>query len=501
MILLGIDIGSSAIKVSLFDGARGKSIASARYPSREMEIQSARPGWAEQDPGVWTKNLERAMELLSKKAGKECAETAAIGISYQMHGLVAVDQKGNPLRNAIIWCDSRAVEIGDQAFEELGGEYCLGHLLNSPGNFTASKLKWVKEHEPGIYKEIHKIMLPGDYIAYALTGDIRTTASGLSEGIFWDFDRNGVADELLNYYGLRADLLPDLVDTFAIQGHLKPDVARRLALPAGIPVTYRAGDQPNNAFSLNVLHPGEVAATAGTSGVVYGVTDQKKQDPQSRVNTFLHVNNSDEMRRLGVLLCLNATGILNAWARHQLLGGQLSYEEMNALAASAPAGAEGLLVMPFGNGAERMLGNRWTGASLHGLDLNLHGKEHLLRALQEGIVFALTYGLEIMAGVGLDLRVIKAGKANLFLSEPFSQTFADISGAGIELYNTDGAEGAARGAGVGAGYFREMKEAFTGLEVVETVESMPNPEAKDTYQRWKKLLHNMLEENTSTKIK
>ena len=494
MIMLGIDIGSSSIKVSLFDGARGRSIANAQFPSREMEIQSDSPGYAEQNPGVWIANLVRALDLLNKKAGKEYAATGAIGITYQMHGLVAVDKAGIPLRNAIIWCDSRAVEIGEKAFEDLGREFCLRHLLNSPGNFTASKLKWVKDHEPGIFENIHKIMLPGDYIAYTLTGEMRTTASGLSEGVFWDFERDGVATEILSYYGFHEELLPDLVDTFAIQGHLSSTMARRLGLPKGLPVAYRAGDQPNNAFSLNVLDPGEAAATAGTSGVVYGVTDQKKYDPQSRVNTFLHVNNADESRRLGVLLCLNATGILNSWARHQLFMGNLTYEAMNKMAASAPVGAEGLLMMPFGNGAERMLGNRWTGASLHGLDFNLHNRNHFLRALQEGIAYSLNYGLEIMAEVGLDLRVIRAGKTNMFLSKLFRQTFADISGASIELYNTDGAEGAARAAGIGTGYFREMKEAFIGLEILETVEPVPNPKVAETYLRWKELLRSMLRE-------
>lgn len=488
MVTLGIDIGSSSIKVSLFDSAGGRSIASAQYPPAEMEILSKLSGWAEQDPHVWTTNLERALELLKGKAHGRFREAEAIGISYQMHGLVAVDKAGQPVRNAIIWCDSRAVAIGDRAFRELGKEYCLKHLLNSPGNFTASKLNWVRENEPATFGRISKVMLPGDYIAWWLTGAVRTTASGLSEGIFWDFERNGVSEEVLRHFGLGRDLLPELVETFGLQGQLKTDLSERMGLKPGIPVTYRAGDQPNNALSLNVLNPGEVAATAGTSGVIYGVTGRKDHDPRSRVNTFLHVNHTAEAPRMGVLLCLNGTGILNSWARRELLGGRLGYDAMNRVAATASAGSEGLLMMPFGNGAERMLENRTVEASMHGLNFNIHSQAHVLRALQEGIAFAMNYGLEIMRGVGVDPHVIRAGNTNMFLSPLFGQILADITGARIELYNTDGAEGAARGAAMGAGHFTSPQEAFHGLKVIRNLVPAHGTALREAYLRWKEQL-------------
>lgn len=496
MILLGIDIGSSSIKVSLFDGEKGRSLAGASHPPVEMEILSPQTDWAEQDPGVWMSHLVVAVEMLREKAGKKFHDIGAIGISYQMHGLVAVDRQGEPVRNAIIWCDSRAVGIGDRAFQELGEGYCLNNLLNSPGNFTASKLRWVRENEPDTYARIHKIMLPGDYIAYRLTGEIRTTASGLSEGIFWDFEKDGLSDRLLNYYGLDLKMMPALTGTFSEQGRLTREMASKLGIKAGTPVTYRAGDQPNNALSLNVMNPGEVAATAGTSGVVYGVTDLKKFDPASRVNTFLHVNHSAARPRYGILLCLNATGIMNSWARQHMSSGDLTYEAMNERASGIPEGSEGLFVLPFGNGAERMLGNRITGASFHGLNFNIHRQGHLFRAVQEGIAFAMKYGLDIMSGLGLDLTVIRAGKSNMFLSAVFRQTFADIAGVRIELYNTDGAEGAARGAGIGAGYFSGEKEAFEGLTLMETVESRDKPLIRDAYRRWMEQLEKELNQKS-----
>ena len=489
---LGIDIGSSSVKVTLFDVIIGKSIGNASYPPKEMEIISLQQDWAEQDPDVWMINLQKAVEILRKDHSQDLLHVAGIGISYQMHGLVMVNKQGQPLRRSIIWCDSRAVSIGNKAFNDLGSDFCLSHLLNSPGNFTASKLKWVKENEPEIYDELHKIMLPGDYVAFRLTNEMKTTASGLSEGILWDFEQNELSNEILHYYGFSNEMIPDVVDTFSNQGHLSAEMAALLGLTAGIPVTYRAGDQPNNAFSLNVLKPGEVAATAGTSGVVYGVTQDKSYDRQSRVNTFLHVNNSTNKPRLGVLLCLNSVGILNSWVRHQLLGSEISYDEMNLMAANIEEGSNGLMILPFGNGSERVLENKHIGASIHGLNLNKHHKGHISRSLQEGIAFAFNYGLEIMQPLGLGLRVIRAGKANMFLSPVFVSTLSNLSGARIELYNTDGAEGAARGAAIGAGFYSKPEDAFAGLKILEIVEPDSNSRISDHYIKWRQLLEKEL---------
>lgn len=484
MILLGIDIGSSSIKVSLVDGEKGISLAHASYPPVEMEIISKQNDWAEQDAEVWMNNLFRALEIVKGTVESRFQEIGAIGITYQIHGLVAINKNGNLIRNAIIWCDSRAVDIGKQAFADLGEKFCLSHLLNSPGNFTASKLRWLKLFEPENFEHIYKIMLPGDYIAYRLTGEITTTETGLSEGIFWDFKENKISDELLAYYGISRNVLPNVVETFSEQGRVSVGMAEKLGIKAGTPVSYRAGDQPNNAFSLNVMEPGEIATTAGTSGVVYGVTDKKDYDPQSRVNTFLHVNNSKQNPRLGVLMCLNSTGILNSWTKNQFMGEAPGYEIINQIAAKAPSGSEGLLVFPFGNGAERILQNKNIGASFHNINFNIHQRSHILRALQEGIVFALNYGIEIMKGVGLEINVVRAGMANMFLSEIFRQSFADVSGARIELYNTDGAGGAARGAGLGIKYFKTRKEAFSNLKIVNETYPKQNDKLLFAYELW-----------------
>jgi xylulokinase len=300
--LLGFDVGSSSVKVSLLDAESGTVVSTAGSPSTEMQINSPKAGWAEQDPATWWQHAVIATKKVMEASRASAESLLGIGISYQMHGLVVVDQDQKVLRPSIIWCDSRAVGIGDDAYKKLGEKYCLENLLNSPGNFTASKLKWVKENEPDIYKKIHKIMLPGDYLGMRLTGDIFTTVSGLSEGILWDYKKQIVADKLLEYYGIHPEFIPTIALTFGDQGKLSAAAAGELGLVKGIKVSYRAGDQPNNAFSLKTLNPGEIAATAGTSGVIYGIGYKHASDPHSRVKALAHVNHQNEQQRIRILL-------------------------------------------------------------------------------------------------------------------------------------------------------------------------------------------------------
>ncbi|MHB8579272.1 MAG: xylulokinase [Ignavibacteriaceae bacterium] len=478
MLSLGYDIGSSSIKASILNIESGELVTSGYLPKEEMQINSPAPGFAEQEPETWWKYLVYLTKTLLSNKNIKPDEIKCIGISYQMHGLVIVDKNKKVIRPAIIWCDSRAVEIGDNAFNEIGKQNCLSSLLNSPGNFTASKLMWIRQNEPENFNNIYKFMLPGDYIAMKLTGEISTTISGLSEGIFWDFNKKSISNDILNYFGFNVDFFPKVNPSFSEQGKLSKTASEELGLNENILVSYRAGDQPNNAFSLNVLNPGEIAATAGTSGVVYGVIENNNFDNLSRVNQFAHVNYSKEINRLGVLLCINGTGILNSWLRKNV-GCNLTYEEMNIFAADIPVGSEGVFILPFGNGAERVLQNKNIGCQIYGLDFIRHSKSHLLRAAQEGIAFSFKYGIDIMKEMGMNIQVIRAGKANMFLSKIFAHTLSNISQSAIELYDTDGAQGAARGAALGAGYYKSFKEAFKSL--IKVGEILPESKNDDIY--------------------
>ena len=491
MLLLGIDVGTSSIKVSVVDGATQQTIASAQHPGTEREIISLQPGWAEQPPEQWWQDVKAAIQKLNATGRYPAKDIGAIGISYQMHGLVLLDKNGVVLRNSIIWCDSRAVSYGEAAFESIGEEKCLQALLNSPGNFTAAKLAWVKENERAMFDKIDKIMLPGDFIAQRLTGTLTTTASALSEGIFWNFRKNGLSKEVMNYFGFDESLIPTIKNVFGEHGKLSRDIADELSLSAGIPVTYKAGDQPNNALSLNVLQPGEVAATAGTSGVIYGVNDSLSYDKQSRVNSFAHATHSEAQTRIGVLLCINGTGILNKWVKN-ITGNTLSYQQMNDAAASVSAGSDGLLMLPFGNGAERMLNNKMVSAHLHNIDFNKHYAAHIYRAAQEGIAFAFRYGLDILRENGMNPTIIRAGKANLFLSDLFTQSFVNATGVPVEFHDCDGSVGAALGAGIGAGYFNNPSDAFTLRKVLNIAEPGQPSLYNELYEKWRLILENQL---------
>lgn len=493
-LFVGIDVGSSSVKTAIYDGESGKAIGTSAYPKNEQRIEAPNPGWAEQDPEMWWTNFKKGFQQIVTEYSIDTKKIAAIGISYQMHGLVVVDEDQNVLRKSIIWCDSRAVDIGSEAFQKIGKEKSLQTLLNSPGNFTASKLSWVKQNEPDTYGKVHKFMLPGDYVAMKLSGKITTTTTGLSEGVFWNFPEEKISEEVLNHYGFSEDMVADLVPAIGDQVTVSQEMADELGLSSDVKVTYRAGDQPNNAFSLNVLEPGQIAATAGTSGVIYAVTDKDVYDPKSRINTFLHVNNKEGSKRNGILICVNGTGILYSWLKRLLntgSDGSITYESMNDFAREAPVGAEGVQFYPFGNGAERILENQILNANLMNMDFNRHDSTHILRSAMEGITFALNLGFDILKNNEVPYDTIRAGHANLFLSKVFRSIFANVTESVVELYDTDGSVGAARGAALGAGFYNSAEEAFSSLELVDRTEPQKQMIDKynEVYGKWKEQLN------------
>ena len=492
MLLLGIDLGTSSIKVSVVRADTQETIVSTSYPEEEVEVISPVPGWAEQSPELWWEHTVKAIHKAHRSGLYDSQHIRAIGISYQMHGLIVVDNRQSVLRDSIIWCDSRAVQIGEDAFRNLGEERTLFGHLNSPSNFTAAKLAWIKANQPDIYQRIAKILLPGDFLTMKLTGEINTTVSALSEGIFWDFRKNQVSGDIMEYFGFDSDIIPSINPVFAVHGSIKADIADLLGLTYDVVVSYKAGDQPNNAFSLNVLEDGEVATTAGTSGVIYAVSDQLVFDPLSRVNTFAHVNYLPEHIRTGMLLCINGTGIQNRWIK-KMFGEQLSYDALNSIGLQAPPGSHGLKVIPFGNGAERMLNNKTVDSHICDIDFNRHGKAELIRASQEGVACAFRYGLDVMRQNGVNASVIRAGHTNLFLSPLFCSAFVNTTGTAVELFDSDGSVGAALGAGVGIGYYATPGEAVQNIKKIRTVEPQEEEVFEEIYQEWKHVLTHIID--------
>ncbi|WP_339649133.1 FGGY family carbohydrate kinase [uncultured Salegentibacter sp.] len=490
MYFLGIDLGSSSIKLSVLDAEKGTTIASAKVPEFEMEIAAPQFGWAEQNPEDWWENVKKGFSILRDKKGVDLKKIKGIGIAYQMHGLVLTDDKLNPVRPSIIWCDSRAVEIGDEAYKAIGEEISKNQILGSPGNFTASKLKWVKENEPENFKKASIMMLPGDYIAAKLSETPQISTSGLSEAALWDFSKGKLATEVLDKMGLSEDFIPEIVPSFGDQATVSAAIAKELGLDPDTKINYRAGDQPNNAFSLNALKPGDIATTAGTSAVMYAVSAENTFDPESRVNTFLHVNNTEKAKHNGVLLCINGSGILYQWLRKIISVGReelIPYEKLNEEAAKVEPGSKGLRFYPFGNGVERIFSNKEVNSGIENLNYNIHQPAHLIRSACEGIVFAMNYGFEVMQSIGVEGKVVRAGKDNLFLSPVFREIFVNTTQTTLELYNTSGAEGAARGAAVGYGFYKEFDDAFTSLKCLERMEPDPklSKQYQEIYQEWK----------------
>lgn len=492
MLLCGIDVGTSSIKVSVVDAANQQLIYSTSYPEIENEISSPAPGFAEQDPEHWWYCVQQAILKANASNTFNPLDISAIGISYQMHGLVVLDAEEQVVRPSIIWCDSRAVSIGQKAYESLGS-YCETNLLNSPGNFTASKLAWVKENQPEFYARIKHVMLPGDFIAGRLTKHFTITASALSEGIFYDFQTDTISSAVLDYFQFDNSLFPSIQDVFSSHGTIVAEVADSLGLNNQVQVTYKAGDQPNNAFSLGVLQPGDIATTAGTSGVVYGISGELKYDKHNRVNSFAHVNYTEQAKRIGVLMCINGTGILNRWVK-QTICSDLNYEQMNELAATTAIGSQGLLCVPFGNGAERIFQNKLVGASFEHLDLNRHGRAEMIRSAQEGIAFSMAYGIEMLADAGIKPKKLKAGFANMYLSDVFAQTIVNAANVSVDLLESDGAFGAALGAGLGLKYYKTEEEAVSNIKHIKTINpnSAELSQTKIAYESWKELVNQKL---------
>lgn len=436
MAFLGIDVGTSSVKVSIV-GEDGVILASATAPaSSERAINSPNPNWAEQNPEDWWEDAQQAILNLPLEAR---LQVEAIGIAYQMHGLVLVDSQFQPVRPSIIWCDGRNIQESQILAESLGLDALENRLLNKPGTLTLAKLAWVAEHEPETLAKAHTFGLPGDFIAYKLTGEWSTTKSGYSEMVGWDFGASIPFEEGFRKAGWKLPL-PEARPNLEEGAPIQKVIAEKLGLPPSARVTYRAGDQPNNAFGLGVLQQGETAISAGTSGVLYGIGDSSPGLHEG-INRFLHVNS-----QIGVLMCLNGVGSALAFARRTWFQNQ-SYEALSELASQAnPENCP--YFFPFGNGAERILSER-AFSGFTELDFNRHNLPELARSVFEGIAFAYRLGSEKMEKAGCLSKVVNGTESGLLKSSFFAQLLANELQVELILSEGDGSTAAARGAALG----------------------------------------------------
>jgi xylulokinase len=461
----GLDIGTSAVKGIAVD-ADGSVLARA---SSGYELESPAEGWFEQSPDKWWAATERVLVELADAAGKP----DGIGLSGQMHGLVALDAADRPLRPAILWNDQRtAAEV--QQIESIVG---LDELVRRTGNraltgFTAPKLLWMRAHEPALYERIAAVMLPKDYIRLRLCGERATDVSDASGTLLFDVGARCWSDAMCRDLGVEAGWLPAALESERVSGETRADGP----IGAGVPVAAGAGDQAAGALGVGVVRPGPGSVVLGTSGVVFSAVERFLPDPGARTHTFCHCV-PGTWHAMGVML--SAAGSLT-WLR-QALGGEASFDELLAEAIGAPAGSDGLVFLPYLAGERTPHADPSARGAFVGLTLR-HGRAALVRAVLEGVAFGLRDCLDVMRAAGAE---ISTGRVSGGGSRSDGWVRIVASALEIPLARARVDEGAAFGAallgGVAGGVWRDAAEAARAtVALTETID--PEPQWSAVYR-------------------
>jgi xylulokinase len=453
--LLGIDLGTSATKTVLFDREL-KIIASA---SSEYPLSQPQNGWAEQNPEDWWNAAVETIGAVLNKSGAGSDNITAIGISGQMHGLVMLDENGNVLRPSIIWCDQRTGEECVDITCRVGAERLVGITANPAlTGFTASKIMWVKKHQPDIYSKCRHILLPKDYLRYKLTGDFATDVSDASGMQLLDVPGRCWSEEVLGKLDIDPALLARVYESPEVTGTVSGEAARITGLSVKTAVVGGAGDNAAAAVGMGVVENGKAFTTIGTSGVVFAHTDDITIDPLGRAHTFCcavpgawHV--------MGVT---QAAGFSLKWARG-LLCGDLSYDDMTAMAAQSPIGARRLLYLPYLMGERTPHLDSGCRGVFFGLS-GMHTKADILRSVLEGVSYSLRDCVEVLRGMGVETSgMLACGGGGT--SEFWRQMLADLFGYPVRTaVSSEGpALGAAILAGTGAGVYKSVTYACREL--------------------------------------
>ena len=480
MLFLGIDVGTGGTRAVLID-ASGKVVAS--YATEHAPFQSAFPGWAEQDPEDWWRATQQAIRAVLVAAACKPADIDAIGLTGQMHGAVLLDAEGNVLRPSLIWCDTRSAPQCDWLHATLGRERVI-ELTCNPAlpNFTLTKILWVREHEPQVFARIARILCPKDYIRFRLSGVYAMDVQEASGTLLLDVTHRRWSQPMAEASGVPMEWLPQLFESAEICAALSTPAAAATGLQAGTPIVAGAGDQGAGAVGMGILKPGSVSATIGTSGVVFAATDQPVRDPLGRLHTFCHA----VAGRWHVMGVTQAAGLSLRWFRDAISAGMqgapASYEQLMALAASAPAGSDGVFWAPYLFGERTPHLDPEVRAAFIGLSAS-HGQAHLVRAVLEGVAYSLRDTFTLFGELGIPVRGVRLGGGGA-RGPLWRQIQADVYGRAVEILTAE--EGAAYGAallaGVGAGAWPNVDTACeSSIRVAETIQ--PDADARDVYER------------------
>jgi xylulokinase len=450
--LIGLDIGTSGAKAVVIDRS-GRLLA---WSGREYPIHTPRPGWAEQDPLDW---LNAALTCISEalnQSGIDPLQVAGIGLAGQMHSLVCLDSRGEPLRRAILWADQRS---GEQA-KRLGQQIGLENLAQWTGNplaagFMAASWEWLVENEPDTAGATRWLVLPKDYVRLQLTGVLGTEPSDASSTLLFDPHHLAWADSLLESIGLDMDRLPQVFPSAGVSGGLLPEMARAVGLRPGTPVVFGGSDVSLQALAQGVVEPGTVSCTIGTGGQLFAPIRSPQHDPQLRLHLFCHVVPAVWHHEAAIL----SAGLALRWLRDQVWPGT-SYSGLADLAARVESGFDGLFFLPFLVGERTPYMETRLRAGFIGLGLR-HGQAHLVRAVMEGVVFELRQGLDLLISLGTPVnRLLATGGA---VRHPlWLQLQANILNQPVYVADVDEAtaRGAALLAGIGVGIFQDTQDAI-----------------------------------------
>jgi xylulokinase len=458
--VLGIDVGTGGTRAVLVD--RNGAIASSAT-CEHVPFASPQTGWAEQDPHDWWKAAGSAIR--AALANVQNADVVCVGLAGQMHGAVLLDENDEVLRPALIWCDQRTQPQCDWLNEKLGEQRII-ELTCNPAltNFTLTKLLWVRDHEPEVWKRFRRVLLPKDYVRFRLTGEHAMDVAEASGTLMFDVADRRWSEEMMASVGLPMTCLPKLFESPEICARLSHAGAAHAGLKPGTPVVAGAGDQAGGAVGMGIVRAGAVSATIGTSGVVFAATDTPAMDVRGRVHTFCHAVPG----RWHVMGVTQAAGLSLRWIRDLLKNSaNLSYDQLTREAASVPAGSDGVLWSPYLMGERTPHLDPNARATLTGLAAN-HTRAHVVRAVLEGVAFSLKDTFSLFAEMKVPVSTIRVGGGGA-RSELWRQIQADVYGREVEILAAE--EGAAYGAallaGVGAKFWSSVDEACEAVVNVQ----------------------------------